>query len=799
MNDTLKETFEKDYTELPVMAMRDSVIFPSMTAEIPVGRAESKAALKAAAEQHNGRLILLIQNDPEKEELALEDMAGTGTLVTITDSIEQPDGSLLVKVEATDRVQIDSLALEGGYLRAQNTIREYSDNPQELAATYKLAKEALIKVATTEGSLDKQVVQSIQDSGLEDLNQIIALMVSNIDALKVADRQKLLETDSAASVLETLYSHFSSKQSVALLEKKIKTRVKSSMEKTQREYYLKEQMKAIQEELGEGEEAAADELDELAKHFEDESIPEAVREKAQKEIKKLKQMSPMQAEYNVLRTYLDVLRDVPWGVKSETNDNPIEARDILDHDHYGLNDVKENVAKYLAVQKRLKDKGLLDQGNSKIMCLIGPPGVGKTSIAKSLSKATGREYVRMALGGVRDEAELRGHRRTYIGAKPGKIVSHLIKAKTMNPLFVLDEIDKMGSDQRGDPASAMLEVLDPEQNSSFEDHYLDLEMDLSDVMFYCTANEFARIPEPLQDRMEKIFLGSYMPEEKLEIARQHLVRKQMKATGLDEDEFSITEDALKKIIANYTREAGVRELQRLIGTVCQEVVVKLAETGETSMNVTEDMIADILGPEQFSGHQKKAEDKVGIVAGLAYTAVGGKPLFIETVQFPSKNDIVKMTGSLKDVMKESIDYAVSYLKANAKDLGLKEDAFNGKTIHVHCPAGAVPKDGPSAGAAMLTAIFSQVSGQKISRDVAMTGEINLSGEVTAIGGLKEKLTGAAAAGFTKVLIPEENVKDLHDVPEKVKAALTIVPVSNVNQVLDHTIVGRKPAIMTLGS
>ena len=798
MNDTLKETFEKDYTELPVMAMRDSVIFPSMTAEIPVGRAESKAALKAAAEQHNGRLILLIQNDPEKEELALEDMAGTGTLVTITNSIEQPDGSLLVKVEAKDRVQIDSLALEGGYLRAQNTIREYSDNPQELAATYKLAKEALIKVATTEGSLDKQVVQSIQDSGLEDLNQIIALMVSNIDALKVADRQKLLETDSAASVLETLYSHFSSKQSVALLEKKIKTRVKSSMEKTQREYYLKEQMKAIQEELGEGEEAEADELEEIAKHFEDETIPEAVRAKAEKEIKRLKKMNPMQSEYNVIRTYLDVLRDIPWGVKSEVNDDLESARAALEEDHYGLEKVKDNVVKHLAVSKRLKEKGIEDVAEAKIMCMVGPPGVGKTSIAQSLAKSTGREYVRIALGGVRDEAELRGHRRTYVGAKPGKIVSHLIKAGTMNPLFVLDEIDKMGADQqRGDPASAMLEILDPEQNNSFEDHYLDLEMDLSNIMFYCTANEYGNIPGPLQDRMEVTFLGSYMPDEKLEIAKQHLVRKQMKATGLDASEFSITDEALKKVISAYTREAGVRNLKRVVGQICVEAVMKLENDGVDKVEVTPDMLEDLLGPAKVRETSTLKKDTVGVVAGLYYSAAGGGPLFIQSLKLPGDKAKIEVTGNVAKVMQESVTYAHKYLRAHAEQIGLTEDnikTLNSSEIHIHCPEAATPKDGPSAGAATLTAIFSQVTGKPVNREVAMTGEIDMMGNVTAIGGVKEKLTGAATAGFKKVLIPQDNEKDLHDVPQQVKDALEIIPVDNVNTVLEHAIVGYSPKV-----
>lgn len=800
MSDQNFKTETEIDTTLPVLVVRQDVFFPNMTGSLPIGRPESKAAINAALERHNGKIIIVTQKDADQEELTEENLYKTGVLVQILDTPnELPDGSIQLHIDTEERVTLDSISFENGYIAATNTITPFEDDATELEASANFAKDGLLKYVARKDKVSEEAKTAIYNA--TNAAEITALILTELklEDMGTNDRQKLLESDSAATVLQQLGGVLQGKNAVADLEKKIATRVKSQMAKTQREYYLREQQKAIQQELGEGDEQAATELEELAKHFEDENIPVAVREKASKELKRLKSMSPGGAEYNVLRTYMDVLRDIPWGIRSEVNEDLKAARAALEEDHYGLDQVKENVVKHLAVQKRLKAKGIEDVGAAKIMCMVGPPGVGKTSIAQSLSKSTGRKYVRLALGGVRDEAELRGHRRTYIGAKPGKIVSHLIKAGTMNPLFVLDEIDKMGSDQRGDPASAMLEILDPEQNNSFEDHYLDLEMDISDVMFYCTANEYGNIPGPLQDRMEVTFLGSYMPEEKLEIAKQHLVRKQMKATGLEADEFSIDDEALEKVISAYTQEAGVRNLKRIIGQICVEAVVKLDEEGVTSVHVTENMLEDLLGPEQFEGYQTKAEHTVGTVAGLAYTAVGGKPLFIETVQFPSKNEAVKITGNLQDVMKESIDYALSYLKAHTKDLGLEESSFKDKTIHVHCPAGAVPKDGPSAGAAMLTAIFSQVTGKPVNREVAMTGEINLSGQVTAIGGLKEKLTGAANAGFKKVLIPKDNVKDLHDVPEQVKAALEIVPVDKVDQVLKHAIVGYKPTIMTLGS
>jgi ATP-dependent Lon protease len=607
----------------------------------------------------------------------------------------------------------------------------------------------------------------------------LADLVSGHLGIEVQQKQELLETLSISERLEKVYGLMQGEMSVLQVEKKIKTRVKTQMERTQREYYLNEQMKAIQKELGDGEDGQ-NEVAELEGRVLATKLSKEAREKADAEIKKLKNMSPMSAEATVVRNYLDWMLAIPWGTKSRVKKNLVAAQQVLDADHYGLDKVKERIVEYLAVQQRAKKlKG-------PIMCLVGPPGVGKTSLGKSVAKATGREFIRISLGGVRDESEIRGHRRTYIGSMPGKIIQALKKAKTTNPLILLDEIDKMGQDFRGDPASAMLEVLDPEQNGTFVDHYLEVEYDLSNVMFLTTSNSY-NMPGPLLDRMEIIPLAGYTEDEKCQIAKQHLLSKQVKNHGLKADEFTLSDEALREMVRVYTREAGVRNLEREIAKVARKVVTKIVKGEETHVTVTPENLDDYLGVKKYRYGLAEQEDQVGVVTGLAYTSVGGELLNIEALRLPGKGRM-KTTGKLGDVMKESIDAASSYVRSIAPQIGVKPPKFEKWDIHVHVPEGATPKDGPSAGLAMVTSIVSVLTGIPIRKDIAMTGEVTLRGNALPIGGLKEKLLAALRGGITTVLIPEENEKDLRDIPDNVKEGLEIIPVSHVSDVLRHALI-----------
>jgi ATP-dependent Lon protease len=647
----------------------------------------------------------------------------------------------------------------------------------------KTTTEALLRSVGEEFEKFAKIRKNIPDEALSAVAETnepakLADIVAGHLGIEVEQKQKILETLSVSERLEKLYSLMQGEMSVLQVEKKIKTRVKSQMERTQREYYLNEQMKAIQKELGDGEDGQ-NEVDELESRVNETKLSKEAREKADAEIKKLKNMSPMSAEATVVRNYLDWMLGIPWGVKSRVKKDLNRAQNVLDTDHYSLEKVKERIVEYLAVQQRsVKLKG-------PILCLVGPPGVGKTSLGKSVAKATGREFIRISLGGVRDESEIRGHRRTYIGSMPGKIIQALKKAKTTNPLILLDEIDKMGQDFRGDPASAMLEVLDPEQNSTFVDHYMEVEYDLSNVMFLTTANSY-NMPSPLLDRMEIISLSGYTEDEKREIARRHLINKQIKNHGLKKDEFRVNDDALNDIIRLYTREAGVRNLEREIAKLARKAVTKIVKKEAESVQVTSDNIDDFLGVKKFRYGLAEDDHQIGVVTGLAWTSVGGDLLHIEALKLPGKGRM-KTTGTLGDVMKESIDAASSYVRSISPEIGVKPPKFDKIDIHVHVPEGATPKDGPSAGLAMVTSIVSVLTGIPVHKDIAMTGEVTLRGNALAIGGLKEKLLAALRGGIKTVIIPEENEKDLTDIPDNVKNGLTIIPVKHVCEVLKHAL------------
>ncbi|MBL4805390.1 MAG: endopeptidase La, partial [Alphaproteobacteria bacterium] len=599
-------------------------------------------------------------------------------------------------------------------------------------------------------------------------------------ALKIEQKQELLEVPSLLERLERIYGFMEGEIGVLQVEKRVRSRVKRQMEKTQREYYLNEQMKAIQKELGEGEDGL-DEMGELEKQIEEAKLPKEAKERADKELKKLRQMSPMSAEATVVRNYLDWILAVPWKKRSRVKSDIKAAKKVLNTDHYGLEKVKERILEYLAVQQRTK------KVKGPILCLVGPPGVGKTSLGQSIAKATNRNFVRMSLGGVRDESEIRGHRRTYVGALPGKVIQGMKKAKTVNPLFLLDEIDKLGSDWRGDPSSALLEVLDPEQNATFQDHYLEMDYDLSDVMFVCTANNLSTMPRPLLDRMEIIRISGYTEDEKLEIVKRHLFKKQMKAAGLKKGEFRISDNGLRQLIRRYTREAGVRNLEREVAGLCRKAIKEILMKGKEKIFITPRNLEKYAGVPKFSTREIDEHDRVGVVSGLSYSEVGGSILQIEAVNYEGKDGKVSMTGNLKDVMKESITVAEMLVKSRAAQYGIDYEELQKRQIHVHVPEGAVPKDGPSAGAAMVTAIISCLTDIPISKEIAMTGEVNLRGKVTEIGGLKEKLLGALRGGIKKVLIPEDNVKDLEDIPANVKKEIEIISVSNIDEVLTHAL------------
>ena len=769
-------------TSYPVLPLRDIVVFPHMIVPLFVGREKSVRALEEVMADDK-QILLSSQIDPSVDDPDTDGIYKAGVLANVLQLLKLPDGTVKVLVEGQARVRITQFLENDSFFEAS---AEYlTEMPGDVTTT-----EALLRTVVDEFERYAKVRKNIPEEALAAVNDStdpakLADLIAGHLGIEVDRKQELLETLSVSERLEKVYGLMQGEMSVLQVEKKIKTRVKSQMEKTQREYYLNEQMKAIQKELGDGEEGEG-EIAELEARIAETKLSKEAKEKAEAELKKLKNMSPMSAEATVVRNYLDWMLSIPWGVRSRVKKDLGRAEQILDTDHYGLEKVKERIVEYLAVQQRSKKlKG-------PIMCLVGPPGVGKTSLGKSVAKATGREFIRISLGGVRDESEIRGHRRTYIGSMPGKIIQALKKAKTTNPLILLDEIDKMGQDFRGDPASAMLEVLDPEQNNTFVDHYLEVEYDLSDVMFLTTANSY-NMPGPLLDRMEIIPLAGYTEDEKREIAKTHLTPKQIKNHGLKAKEFEMTDDALTGIIRTYTREAGVRNLEREIAKVARKSLTKIIKKEAESVKVTDENLDDFLGVPKFRFGLAEKEDQVGVVTGLAYTSVGGELLSIEALRLPGKGRM-KTTGKLGDVMKESIDAASSYVRSVAPQLGIKPTRFDRWDIHVHVPDGATPKDGPSAGLAMVTAIVSVLTQIPVRKDIAMTGEVTLRGNATAIGGLKEKLLAALRGGIKTVLIPEENEKDLPDIPDNVKEGLEIIPVSHVSEVLEHALVSQPVAI-----
>ena len=760
----------------PVLPLRDVVVFPHMIVPLFVGREKSVNALEAVMDE-NKQILLASQKDPGDDTPDADGIYETGVLASVLQLLKLPDGTVKVLVEGQNRVHVTQYIDNADYFEAEAVALEETIGDVTVA-------EALVRSVSQEFEKYAKIRKNIPDEALSavaETNEPAKLsdLVAGHLGIELEQKQELLEVLSISERLEKLYELMQSEMSVLRVEKKIKTRVKSQMERTQREYYLNEQMKAIQKELGDGEDGQ-NEVDELEARVNEIKLSKEAREKADAELKKLKNMSPMSAEATVVRNYLDWMLSIPWGVKSRVKKDLNWAQKVLDDDHYSLEKVKERIVEYLAVQQRSsKLKG-------PILCLVGPPGVGKTSLGKSVARATGREFIRISLGGVRDESEIRGHRRTYIGSMPGKIIQALKKAKTTNPLILLDEIDKMGQDFRGDPASAMLEVLDPEQNGSFVDHYLEVDYDLSNVMFLTTANSY-NMPGPLLDRMEIISLAGYTEDEKREIARRHLIEKQVKNHGLKSGEFDLTDDALNEIIRRYTREAGVRNLEREIAKLARKAVTRIVKGDAQQVSVTEDNLDDFLGVKKYKYGLAEDEHQVGVVTGLAWTSVGGDLLSIEALKLPGKGRM-KTTGKLGDVMKESIDAASSYVRSISPEIGVKPTQFDKLDIHVHVPEGATPKDGPSAGLAMVTSIVSVLTGIAVRKDIAMTGEVTLRGNALPIGGLKEKLLAALRGGIKTVLIPQENEKDLADIPDNVKEGLEIIPVKHVKHVLEHALI-----------
>jgi ATP-dependent Lon protease len=763
----------------PVLPLRDIVVFPHMIVPLFVGREKSVRALEEVMSDEK-QILLLTQKNATEDDPTPDGLHKIGTLATVLQLLKLPDQTVRVLVEGKARARVSGFAPRTDFFQAE--IERIPENVGEAKET-----EALIRTVKTNFEQYIKLNKKVPAETLASVAQIedpakLADTVASHLSVKIADRQALLETLNTAERLEKVLSLIESEIGVLQVERKIRSRVKRQMEKTQREYYLNEQLKAIQKELGEGEEGR-DELNELEERIRKTKLSKEAREKAIAEVKKLRQMSPMSAEATVVRNYLDWMLSLPWGKKSKIRKDIAHAEEVLNNDHYGLDKVKERILEYLAVQQRAgKMKG-------PILCLVGPPGVGKTSLGKSIARATGREFVRMSLGGVRDEAEIRGHRRTYIGSMPGKIVQSMKKAKTANPLFLLDEVDKLGADWRGDPSSALLEVLDPEQNHAFNDHYLEVDFDLSDVMFITTANTL-RMPQPLMDRMEIIRIPGYTEDEKVEIAKRHLIPKVVKATGLKDEEWKITDAGLRDLIRYHTREAGVRNLEREIANLARKAVKEIVSHKASSIEITPENVDTYAGVRKFRYGEMEGEDQVGVVTGLAWTEVGGDTLQIESVMLPGKGRM-QTTGKLGDVMKESIDAARSYVRSKATTFGVKPPTFDKIDIHVHVPEGATPKDGPSAGVAMATSIISVLTGIPVRRDVAMTGEVTLRGRVLPIGGLKEKLLAALRTGVSTVIIPQENEKDLAEIPDNVKAGLKIVPVSTVTEVL-KTALTRQP-------
>ena len=774
---------------LPLLPLRDIVVFPGMVVPLFVGRDKSVAALEAAmAGEGEKDIVLLAQLDPGCVDPERDDLYDVGVIASVLQLLKLPDGTVRVLVEARHRARLEDLREETGssgtmMVAAVEKIEPVNVSGSEVAAMMR-------SVVDTFGEYAKLNKKLAQDAG-ENLGDIVdaALLADAVAAhiqARVADKQAILSEPDPLKRLEMTHSFMEGELGVLQVERRIRGRVKRQMEKTQREYYLNEQLKAIQSELGGGDGEEANELQELQEKIDKLKLSKEARAKANAELKKLKSMQPMSAEATVIRNYLDVLLGLPWGKRSKLKKDIAAAQQVLDADHYALDKVKDRIVEYLAVQART------NQLKGPILCLVGPPGVGKTSLGKSIAKATGREFIRQSLGGVRDEAEIRGHRRTYIGSLPGKIISNLRKAGTSNPLFLLDEIDKLGQDFRGDPASALLEVLDPEQNAKFQDHYLELDYDLSDVMFVCTANSL-NLPQPLLDRMEIIRLEGYTEDVKVEIAERHLIAKQVKSHGLQKGEFTLTTEALRDLIRYYTRESGVRTLEREIARLARKSLRQILEGKVSSVTVTPENLDEFAGVRKFRHGVSEEENQVGAVTGLAWTEVGGELLTIESVTVPGKG-LVRTTGKLGEVMNESVQAAFSFVRARSPAYGISPALIARKDIHIHLPEGAVPKDGPSAGIGMVTSIVSTLSGVAVRKDVAMTGEVTLRGRVLAIGGLKEKLLAALRGGIKTVLIPEENRKDLVDIPANVIAALEIIPVSHVDEVLARALVAPLEAI-----
>ena len=762
-----------EFAKLPLLPLRDVVVFPHMVIPLFVGRPKSIKALEAAMAGDDHQIMLVAQKTAGQDEPKPDDLFDVGCIATILQMLKLPDGTVKVLVEGSKRAHVQSVTEEDElFIATLQPLVNNNESTSEIEALRRAVVSQFDQYVKLNKKIPAEILASV--SGIDDAGRLADTIAAHLP-LKLEQKQEVLELASVQQRLENLYGQLEREVDILNVEKKIRGRVKRQMEKSQREYYLNEQVKAIQKELGEGEDGA--DIEDLEKKIKAARMPKLALKKVESELKKLKLMSPMSAEATVTRNYIDTLVQLPWSKKTKIKQDLAEAEKVLNEDHYGLERVKDRILEYLAVQKRV------DKVKAPILCLVGPPGVGKTSLGQSVARATGRKYVRMALGGVRDEAEIRGHRRTYIGAMPGKILQNLTKIGTRNPLFLLDEIDKMGMDFRGDPSSALLEVLDPEQNHTFADHYAEVDFDLSDVMFVATSNSM-NIPPALLDRMEVIRLAGYTEDEKNHIAQRYLLPKQMKLNGLKENELEVTESAILGIIRYYTREAGVRALEREISKICRKVVkgVQLG-TYKDKVEVREENLNDFLGVRKFDyGHAEK-QNQVGQVVGLAWTEVGGDLLTIEAAVMPGKGNIIR-TGSLGDVMKESMEAARTVVRSRAHRLGIADELFEKRDIHLHVPDGATPKDGPSAGAAMTTALVSALTGIPVRANVAMTGEITLRGEVTAIGGLKEKLLAAHRGDIKTVLIPEENVKDLQEIPENVKNHLEIIPVRWIDRVLE---------------
>ena len=776
-------TENKKSMNLPVLPLRNIVVFPNMVVPLFVGRDKSINALEQVMDKDQ-ELLFLSQKNSEVDDPSEKDLFKLGTRGKILQLLKLPDGTVKVLVEGLARCKVKKIEFTADYITAD--IEELK-NSEIISDTIKALGRSVVSKYETYANINNktssEVLTSVKD--IEDENKLADTVASQI-AINIQEKQKILEEIDLEKRLNMILSYIEGELSVLQVEKKIRRRVKNQMEKTQKEYYLNEQMKAIQKELEDGEGGASEDIAELTEKINKTKLSKEAKEKAYNELKKLKQMSPMSAEATVVRNYLDWLLDIPWGKKKRIKKDINKSQEILDKDHYGLEKVKDRITEYLAVQNRSsKVKG-------PILCLVGPPGVGKTSLGKSIAAATGREFIRMSLGGVRDEAEIRGHRRTYIGSMPGRIIQALKKVKTTNPVFLLDEIDKLGQDFRGDPASALLEVLDPEQNNAFNDHYLEVDYDLSQVMFVTTANTM-NIPGPLLDRMEIIRIAGYTEEEKLEIAKRHLIEKVKSNNALTDKEFKISDEVIRSVIQNYTREAGVRNLERELNSLGRKAVKEISQNKSDSLNVSSDNISEYLGVKKFRYGKKENDDLVGVVTGLAWTEVGGDILNVEAVMVPGQGKI-RTTGKLGDVMKESIDAASSFVRSRAVNYGIEPPIFQRKDIHVHVPEGATPKDGPSAGVAMIIAIISVMAGIPVKNDVAMTGEMSLRGRVLPIGGLKEKLLAALRSGIKTVLIPSENDRELSEVPDNIKDKLDIKLVSTIDEALELALVRKPDAI-----